>query len=456
MKFNKQYNMDCREGLQKLDDESIDCCITSPPYWSLRDYGIEPSIWDDDPECEHEWEYKIKKGISGGTTAESSKNLFARKGKDNYSIVPDSKYAFCSKCGAWLGCLGLEPTFDLFIKHLCDIYDDVKRVLKKSGTCFVNLGDSYSSHNQTQTTPKAYSGRMGDGNGIGRKEVKSEVITTKRNINHSIPSKCLLMIPQRFAIEMINRGWILRNVIIWHKPNCMPSSAKDRFTVDFEYVYFFVKNKKYWFEQQREPITTKYIYSRASNKGGTQAKNNPHSNWGMTRDELKEKGLKEIPNEGRNKRCVWKIPTKPNPAAHFATFPPDLIKPMILSGCPEYICKVCGKPREKIIVKTGGLIGSGKDSTSKTGIHIGVSKTSSLLTKKVQERKVNGYTDCGCGAGFEPGVVLDIFAGTGTTLKTAFELARNYLGFEISKEYCENIAAKFLESTKNKRLSEFM
>ena len=212
---------------------------------------------------------------------------------------------------------------------------------------------------------------------------------------------------------------------------------------DFEYVYVFVKNtKKYWFEQQFERSTTEFIYSRNSKKGETQEKNNPRKNWGNTREELngynskyknyehgqtlqgfirtdsikRERDQSRIdakklfPHDkrkqqdyidhvhdhgktsalGRNKRTVWTIPTKSNPAAHFATFPPNLVIPMIKSGCPV------------------------------------------------------------------DGIVLDQFAGTGTTLKEAWKLGRNYIGFEISKEYCEEIAKDFLDFTKNKRLDDFL
>jgi len=145
---------------RELPDESVDCIVTSPPYWGLRNYNNISKSWKD-----------------------------------------------------WKGQLGLEPTFNMYINHLCDIFDEIKRVLKSSGTCWVNIGDRYSTS-------------------------KSGII-----------SKCLIGIPFRFTIEMINRGWILRNTIIWHKPNAMPSSVKDRFSVDFEYIFFFVKNQEYFFDQ---------------------------------------------------------------------------------------------------------------------------------------------------------------------------------------------------------------
>jgi len=132
--------------------------------------------------------------------------------------------------------LGLEKTFELYIKHLCDIFDEVKRVLRKDGTCWVNLGDSYGGSGNA-------SGHTEDTKNLGYKT--SEMGATEGNQKATKQyAKSLLLIPQRFAIEMVNRGWILRNTIIWHKPNCMPSSAKDRFTVDFEYLYFFTKSNK--------------------------------------------------------------------------------------------------------------------------------------------------------------------------------------------------------------------
>ena len=182
LKTNKIYNMGVREGLTKLEPESIDCVITSPPYWSLRDYGIPASVWGGDPECQHEFEIKIKE-INPKPSDKSTLGYrangeysFGKEGSPYLNNLKQTEYkeGFCSKCGAWNGTLGLEPNFELFIQHLCDIYDGVKRVLKKSGTCWVNLGDTYS-------------------NGI-----------------NGIKPKCLMMLPQRFAIEMINPNWVLR------------------------------------------------------------------------------------------------------------------------------------------------------------------------------------------------------------------------------------------------------
>jgi len=263
LELNKIYCGANSEILKQIDSGSINCCITSPPYWALRDYGVE-------------------------------------------------------------GQLGLGPTFEKYINKLCNIFDGVKRILKKDGTCWVIIGDTYST----------VSGRQGKGDLYGKQPKFSQDADNSMpiKIKTILPDKSLIMIPFRFAIEMVNRGWILRNTIIWYKPNCMPASVKDRFTVDFEYVFFFVKNKKYWFEQQFEPMNLEYIgrykYPVFS---GNKHKSGMYSVNGSKHTE----GIKKPNAEGRNKRCVWQVPPKSFSGAHFAVYPEELIEPIIKAGCPE-------------------------------------------------------------------------------------------------------------------------
>ncbi len=162
--------MDCREGLKQLESDSIDCVIASPPYYNLRNYNIEPSIWDDDPECEHDFDIKKKKCGGGHSGGVETSGLFTKeqaiKRKEGTGSGNIIKEGFCSKCRAWKGALGLEPNFELYIKHLCDIYDQIKRVLKSTGTCWVNLGDTYAGsgvvnkpkwkHKESIGTPNKY------------------------------------------------------------------------------------------------------------------------------------------------------------------------------------------------------------------------------------------------------------------------------------------------------------
>jgi len=174
------YQGDALEVLKQMPDESINCVVTSPPYWALRDYGSEEQ-------------------------------------------------------------LGLEPDFNEYLEKLWAIFDEIYRVLRKNGTCWVNLGDTYYS------TEKGTGGTSSK-NKLGEKTFKAvhfKPIKPKAKYRE----KSLCLIPERFAIGMVERGWILRNKIVWHKPNTLPESVKDRFTRSYEYIFFFTKSRKYYFEQ---------------------------------------------------------------------------------------------------------------------------------------------------------------------------------------------------------------
>jgi len=244
MEINQVIQGDTFELIKTLPDESVDCCISSPPYWGLRDYGVS-------------------------------------------------------------GQIGNEDNYLSFIEKLTDLYRQVYRVLKPSGTCFVNLGDTYG----------------GSGNGTTTKADTSKYIENSKQVyvmpNGSAKSnklrsgplnKSLLMIPERFAINMIESGWILRNQIIWHKPNQMPSSAKDRFTVDFEKIFFFVKQSKdYYFKQQLEPYT-----KPLDRWSGEKLEAKGKSEWDQGTGQATYRNRNMRPNPaGKNMRTVWSINTKP-------------------------------------------------------------------------------------------------------------------------------------------------
>ena len=273
IEINKIYSGHALDVLKTFENESINMCITSPPYWSLRDYKTNPVKWSD----------------------------------------------------GWKGELGAEPDFNQYINHLCDIFDEVKRVLKDDGTCWVNLGDTYGGSG------------LGLSYGVKTKGKNSILKTTEYlpKIAHSRGknSKSLLLIPFRFAIEMMNRGWTVRNVIIWHKTNVTPSSAKDRFTVDFEYLFFFSKKKKYYFSQQLEPFKNSTI-ARCKTGCGT---NKGASYRGLNKEKFERLQQRILNGEikGRNVRTVWSIPSANYKGSHFATYNPKLIEIPIKAGCPE-------------------------------------------------------------------------------------------------------------------------
>lgn len=254
---------DALEKIKLLKDKSIDCIATSPPYWQLRDYGVD-------------------------------------------------------------GQLGLEDTVEEYIEKLIEIFNECWRVLKETGTVFINMGDTYSNVNSKFIS------------GSNNKNYYIDKQTAKTRKKTDIRRKSKMMIPERFAIAMIERGWILRNEIIWHKPNVVPESVQDRFTNDFEKIYFFTKNEKYFFEKQYEafaektltgfkdgimPTGKKKMLGAGENRTGMREVNKP---WKVAYNE-----------KGRNMRTVWKIATKGISEAHFATSPEELVKRCILAGCPE-------------------------------------------------------------------------------------------------------------------------
>jgi site-specific DNA-methyltransferase (adenine-specific) len=439
IKRNHIYQGDVLTVLKTFPDKCIDCVITSPPYWALRDYEIEPVIWDGDENCEHQWGEKIIKNEGYSNKQKRWQDGYSRKTASEAWNTEISGGNFCQKCGAWRGSLGLEPSIDLFVKHLCDIFDEVKRILRKDGTCWVNLGDSYNNQSGT----------------IGRKDKskydgKSD-IHCLRGGTQKLQSKCLCQIPSRFAIEMCDRGWILRNEIIWQKLNCMPSSITDRFTVDFEKIFFFVKNQKYSFEQQFEPV--KFESIQRSKREYGEGKNLKTAMKGTS-----EYGYHPENHLGRNKRTIWKINTHSFKEAHFAVFPEKLIETPIKAGCPELICEKCGKAQKKIfeipydethpkfnewrkqnkIGKYGGhhpnykVKGGGQHQ----GYGGSVSKYYQDIWGGASSPKTQiGIEKCDCNAKFVPGIVLDPFMGAGTTGLVAKKLGRDYIGIELNKSY---------------------
>ncbi len=275
--------------LEQLENNSIDCQICSPPFFGLRSYDLPPQIWDGDSSCNHEW----------------------------------NNQAFCVKCNAWRGCLGLEPSPESYVNHLCDIFDIVYKKLKTCGTCFIELGDTY----------------LGSGKGVWKNREKANKESfqfkelPKQEMGGWKKPKQLAMIPARVCIELQNRGWILRNLIVWKKGNALPTSSKDRFCCDFSQIFFFVKNKNYYFNQLLEP------FANSSNPNeiytGTATKNyekenaqNPSDTKRRIIESMKRRG-------GRTMRAVWTINTKPAKGDHTASYPEELVERMIKSGCPE-------------------------------------------------------------------------------------------------------------------------
>ncbi len=605
--INQVYNKSSQR-MDKLPDESIDCTLTSPPYWGLRDYGEDvKEIWGGDPTCCHIWDFEQ---VRHDNLRFRGKNSDVRnEQKLGIHSGSSTKSGFCVNCNAWRGQLGLEPTFQLYLDHMVTVCAEVKRVLKGTGSFWLNMGDTYGGSWQD------FGSRKG-----GQRPKSTKSFERKDNPQFYPPTarimqKCLLGIPWRLALRLIDeQGWILRNAIIWNKPNHMPSSVKDRCSNGYEFLFHLVKAKekykwpkniklipkedKIWLaaivdgegtigimkskrenwvdsfapyirvcnstkaivdkcveitglgvvrihkdkvakergyrqiyvwqpsnrsaayiigqiydcliakkeqakvaialEEQLPPRGIKgkhtseveyekreelWILSKQLNQHNIKNSGLPDINakwkgpiygncekyiydldairepytkplnrWGGNKifipqktkwksDDEKAKWAMSVrerksrPNSsGKNPGDIWTIPTQSRPEAHFATFPDKLCTKPILATCPQEICKKCGKARVRISKVKSNY--TKRESAYQPNNE--PTKVDSTGWKPPNSKTI-GFTDCGCNAGFEPGIVLDPFAGRGTALIMAKKLGRHYVGYELKKEYCKKL-----------------
>lgn len=295
------------ETLKTIPDGSVDCCITSPPYYGLRDYGTGTWVGGD-PNCPHRRTSKYsEKTITGHAQEELRGNV----GDAIYKTV-------CPLCGAIREDkqIGLEETPEEYIDKLVSVFREVKRILKPEGTLWVNIGDSYNGNKTGNTEVNKHKGAVTD--------------SFKKKIWDGAKQKDLIGIPWLLAFALRNDGWYLRQDIIWHKPNPMPESVKDRCTKSHEYIFLLSKSPKYYFDY--EAIQEESI-----------CKDDPRAGLGHidydgkrggNQTSLGQQSFVSI-SEKRNKRDVWSVIPSHYKEAHFATFPEELVTPMLLAGCPK-------------------------------------------------------------------------------------------------------------------------
>lgn len=357
---------DALELLRGMEAESIDCCVTSPLYYGLRDY--DTGTWEGgDASCQH-IVGEMRRGLGLASSVVS-----VRGGGHKAAEVADIKAkALCPHCGAVRvdRQIGLEETPAAFVARLVEVFREVRRVLKKEGTCWLNLGDSYAGSwgaqsRDTNNGKHAYAGVSA----TSANQVRAAQKTTRTGSirEKGLKPKDLMGIPWRVAFALQDDGWFLRQDIIWHKPNPMPESVKDRCTKAHEYMFLLTKSARYYFDAEaiEEPCSDNtharlsqdvqaQIGSERAN-GGTRADRpmkavGKNSAQNVDRVPVSRKmsaegvGVKNngsmnaalaIMPETRNKRSVWTVASEAYKEAHFATFPPKLIEPCILAGCPE-------------------------------------------------------------------------------------------------------------------------
>lgn len=300
---------DNRETLKSLPDGSVQCVVTSPPYWGLRDYGTATWIGGDEG-CSHKRDSKF-----------STKTI---TGHANEAIggVGDAIYkSVCERCGAVRedDQIGLEVTPADYVEQLCKVFDEVWRVLADDGTVWLNLGDTYvgTGSKGDVKDPKYADGRNGQAVALNGKVA-------------GLKSKDMVGIPWRVAFALQERGWYLRQDIIWAKPNPMPEPVTDRCVKSHEYIFLLSKSAKYFFDHEaiREPATTG-VWDAMPPMGGKK--------YGESDDPMHATKSGNTPaGDGmRNKRDVWTVSVASYAEAHFATYPPALIRPCILAGSRE-------------------------------------------------------------------------------------------------------------------------
>jgi len=436
--LNKVINTNVIDGLKALPKESINCVITSPPYFQARDYGTEGQVWGGDPDCDHEWsDYSYKVSGKGGKGKQDSV-------KGTVEGNSEIKSKFCKHCGAWKGELGMEPDSELFLDHLADIFDEVYRILRKDGSLYIVIGDKYSNSGGSGRNPKNHK-QFG--------KVINKGTAQPPHKERGCPSKSALLVPYRLAFKLIQRGWVLRNLLIWRKPNCMVQSVKDRFTVDYEPVLFLVKSERYYYKQILEPFqdTTIKRSEGTWSDNGKWSNDKVDENFPTNTNKVKKyfNKVKDGVVTGRNKRAVWDVSLNGYRGGHYAVYPEGLVEIPLETSCPQKVCKKCGKPVTERLVETGNLIKIGhamtkKDDTNvtKTMEHY-VGEGSLAIQGLAKEKKRDGYNKCDCNAGFVSGTVLDPFMGSGTTAIVAFKRNLSFLGIELNSEYCNQIVKRF-------------
>lgn len=331
---------DAAETLATLPNDSADCVVTSPPYFLLRDYGVP-------------------------------------------------------------GQLGLEEKVDEWVADLMAVVGELTRVLRPTGTLWLNLGDSYS-----------------------------------RSRRYGAPPKSLLLGPERLALAMTEAGWVLRNKIIWGKPNPLPVSVGDRLNATWEVVYSFARSNRYFYDldairqpiaevsRPKSPVAARRltVRPRRPSYAGPLA----GSNSGL--DQMKADGTTSHPL-GKNPGDVWIIPKGGYRGPHFATFPPALIERPIKAGCPERVCTRCGaawiREHKSEAVSEPSTPQQSADGRGADG------------GPRVRHYRGDLQRNCGCLARTRPGLVLDPFMGAGTVGLVARRLGRDYVGIELNPEFAE-------------------
>ena len=392
------YEADAREI--PLPGASVHMCVTSPPYWGLRDYGL--GNWQGgDAECEH----GRQDSLADAVFAEAHKGSPGgwRQNKGHEAITS------CAKCGATQQAagIGLEPTLGEWVANIVAVGQEVWRVLRDDGTFWCNIGDAYSANRSYQDNK-----HIGVGNTGG---MNAEAV--------GLAPKNLMGQPWRVAFALQDDGWVLRSAIVWHKPNPMPESVTDRPTSAYEMVFLLSKGPRYYYDAEvgREPS------GRAGEIAGGK------SDYAFGQFGVRPHKMNGTVPSTANARNVWSIPTQGRPDAHFATFPDELPRRCILAGTSEHgVCAACGAPWvRQVEVRQEHIANQHVNRDASVNFDADMPKTRKHVAT------LGWQPACGCNAAVVPATVLDPFVGSGTTLAVAQALGRKGVGLDLNPVYLE-------------------
>ena len=390
--------------LRTLPEESVHCCVTSPPYWNLRNYNVD-------------------------------------------------------------GQIGLEKTPSEFIDRMIEVFDAVRRVLRSDGTLWMNMGDSYASGKGTCRNPGGGESSLGKHLKLSQMHPlnrhNKSVLAAE-----GLKPKDRLFMPHEVAIALRNSGWYARDEIIWAKRSAMPESVTDRTTKSHELIFLFSKSPRYFYDAEavKEPCSES-THARLSQDVAAQVGSKRANGGGKTNGVMKAviagstRKLAEVGSgtknnrsynaamvlmpETRNLRSVWWISSEPYSDAHFATFPSELPRRCIMAGTSEKgCCAACGAPWRRIVERKPMVLNRSERTHSK-----GRTRASGTMVEPPKSKTTGWKPTCTCDAEIAPCVVLDCFSGSGTTGMVATELGRHYVGIELNPEYAA-MSANRIESWK--------
>lgn len=416
-----------------IADRSVHCCVTSPPYWGLRDYGL--ADWEGgDPGCDHR---------------KRTTHIGIHKDFRDPQYLNSVQFAWpggvCGHCGArqQVAGIGLEPTLSEWLENIVAVGREVWRVLRDDGTWWLNLGDAYVGSGKGRNVDGTPSKILADSKQATHVGSTNGLIPGKRTPRgpgsgrwgmgdtavDGVPAKSLMGQPWRAAFALQDWGWILRSAIVWHKPNPMPESVTDRPTNAYEMVFLLTKRDRYFYDAEvvREP-----------SKGYT-----GRIGFGSAPDRQdNNREYRADGSAGANLRNVWAIPTQGRPDAHFASFPDELPQRCILAGTSERgVCADCGAPWVRVVEKSTEYdhvttaAGKTKDGPYANQSGDGLGTHDIRHGVRTSTQTVGWQPTCDCGADTVPATVLDPFIGRGTTAIVAQRLGRRSIGVDLNPDY---------------------